>query len=350
MNNGIFSCIFSHFVLYLGDVKKTYNLLYTERENDNMGKKISIIGAGNVGATIAYTLTMDGMASEIVLVDVNEDKAKGEALDIIQGTPFCPPVDIYAGGYSEIVDSDIVVITSGIPRKEGQSRLDLAQTNVNLMKKMGPELVKHAPNAIYVVVSNPVDIMTYTLIKSTGLPENQVIGSGAVLDSARLRSSISESLDVNPKNVHAYVFGEHGDSSFVPWSLATISGMPLEDFYKEKRKTDPSFADIDLDSYEENVRTSGSKIIKKKGATYYAIAMSVRRICDCIIRDTNSILPVSGMIHDRYGVDDVCLSLPFVVNKNGIVYAVSPEITPEEEEKLRHSYNVIKEMTDSLDI
>ena len=315
-----------------------------------MSKKISIIGAGNVGATIAYTLTMDGMASELVLVDINEDKAKGEALDIIQGTPFCPPVDIYAGNYSDIANSDIVIITSGIPRKEGQSRLDLAQNNVNLMKEMGPELVKHAPDAIYVVVSNPVDVMTYTLIKSTGLPERQVVGSGTVLDSARLRSDIADSLDVNPKNVHAYVFGEHGDSSFVPWSLATISGMPLEAFYREKRKLDPGFTDIDLDGYEENVRTSGSKIISKKGATYYAIALSVRRICDCIVRDTNSILTVSGMIHDRYGMDDVCLSLPFVVNKDGIEYAVSPEILPEEEEKLTNSYNVLREMIDSLDI
>ena len=315
-----------------------------------MSKKISIIGAGNVGATIAYTLTMDGMASELVLVDINEDKAKGEALDIIQGTPFCPPVDIYAGNYSDIANSDIVIITSGIPRKEGQSRLDLAQNNVNLMKEMGPELVKHAPDAIYVVVSNPVDVMTYTLIKSTDLPERQVVGSGTVLDSARLRSDIADSLDVNPKNVHAYVFGEHGDSSFVPWSLATISGMPLEAFYREKRKLDPGFTDIDLDGYEENVRTSGSKIISKKGATYYAIALSVRRICDCIVRDTNSILTVSGMIHDRYGMDDVCLSLPFVVNKDGIEYAVSPEILPEEEEKLTNSYNVLREMIDSLDI
>ena len=315
-----------------------------------MGKKISIIGAGNVGATIAYTLTMDGMASEIVLVDINENKAKGEAMDIRQGTVFCPPVDIYAGDFSEIVNSDIVVVTSGLPREEGQTRLDLAQSNVNLMKKMGPELVKYAPDAIYVVVSNPVDITTYTLLKTTGLPDSQVIGSGTILDSARLRSSISKSLDINPKNVHAYVFGEHGDSSFVPWSLATVSGMSLETYYKERCKTDASFCNVDFDSFEEGVRTSGSKIISKKGATYYAIALSVRRICDCIIRDTNSVLTVSGMIHDRYGISDVCLSLPFVVSKNGIEYAISPPILTEEEEELRHSYNVIKKMIDTLDI
>lgn len=313
-----------------------------------MGKKISIIGAGNVGATIAYTLTIDGMASEIVLVDVNENKAKGEAMDILQGTVFCPPVDIYAGDYEDIANSDIVVVTAGIPRKDGQTRLDLAKTNVNLITEMGPDLVKHAPDAIYVVVSNPVDVMTYAFLKATGLPDKQVIGSGTILDSARLRSSISESLDINPKNVHAYVFGEHGDSSFVPWSLATVSGMPLETYYQDRCKKDPALCNVDFNSLEEEVRASGSKVIGKKGATFYAIALSVRRICDCIIRDTNSVLTVSGMIHDRYGLDGVCLSLPFVVSKYGIEYAISPPILAKEQEKLENSFNVIKNMIDTL--
>lgn len=316
-----------------------------------MGKKISIIGAGNVGATVAYTLTMNGTASEIVLIDINEEKAKGEAMDIRQGTPFCPPVDIYAGDFPDIVDSDIVIITSGIPRKEGQTRLDLAQNNVNHIKEMGPSLVKYAPDAIYVVVSNPVDITTYTLLKATGLPDNQVIGSGTMLDSARLRSSISKSLDINPQNVHAYVFGEHGDSSFVPWSLSTVAGMPLKEYYEAKCKEDSAYCNINFDNYEEGVRTSGSKIISRKGATFYAIALSVLRICDCILRDTNSVLTVSGIVHDRYGINgDVCLSLPFIVNRNGIVDAISPQILPEEQEKLDNSYKVIKDMIDSLDI
>lgn len=315
-----------------------------------MGKKISIIGAGNVGATIAYTLTLDGMASEIVLVDINKEKAQGEAMDILQGTVFCPPVDIYAGDYKDIADSDIVVITSGTARKKDQSRLDLAQSNIDHMKQISPDLVKYAPDAIYLVVSNPVDIMTYTLLKTTGLPERQVVGSGTILDSARLRSSISESLKINPKNVHAYVFGEHGDSAFVPWSLATVSGMPLETYYRDKYKEDDTFCDINFKDIEEGVRTSGSKVISLKGATYYAIALSVRRICDCIIRDTNSVLTVSGMIHNRYGVDGICLSLPFVVSKNGIEYAVSPPMLPEEEELLRNSYKVLKDMISTLDI
>lgn len=312
--------------------------------------KISIIGAGNVGATIAYTLTIDGMASEIVLVDINMEKARGEAMDIRQGTAFCPPVDIYAGEYSEIVDSNIVVVTSGLPRKKGQTRLDLAQSNMDLMKKMGPELVKYAPDAIYVVVSNPVDIMTYALLKTTGLPDKQVIGSGTILDSARLRSSLSKTLDINPQNVHAYVFGEHGDSAFVPWSLTNVSGMSLEAYYKERCKSDPSFCDVDFSIYEENVRTSGSKIISKKGATYYAIALSVRRICDCIVRDTNSVLTVSGMVHDRYGISGLCLSLPFIIGRKGILDGITPPISPEEEEELRNSYNVLKNMIDTLNI
>lgn len=315
-----------------------------------MSKKVSIIGAGNVGASIAYTLTLDGMASEIVLIDVNKGKAEGEAMDILQGTVFCPPVTIYAGDYSDAADSDIIVITSGIPRKAGQSRLDLAQNNVNLMKQMGPELVKYAPNAIYLVVSNPVDVMTYSLIKATGLSHKQVFGSGTMLDTSRLRSSISEHLQLNPKNVHAYVFGEHGDSSIVPWSLTTVSGIPLKEYYAMKCNADSSFCNVNFKAIEEDVRTSGSKVISLKGATYYAIALSVRRICDCILRDTNSVLTVSGMINGRYGIDDVCLSLPFVVNKAGISYDISPALLPEEEVLLQKSSATLKEFIASLDI
>lgn len=315
-----------------------------------MSKKISIIGAGNVGATIAYTLTVDGMASEIVLIDINKGKAEGEAMDILQGTALCPPVNIYAGDYKDAADSDIVVITSGIPRKPGQTRLDLAQNNVNLMKSIGPELVKYAPNAIYLVVANPVDVMTYALIKTTGLPESQVLGSGTMLDSARLRSIIAEKADVNPKNVHAYVFGEHGDSSMVPWSLTAISGMDVKTYKRSVCNLDDAQIDTDLKEIEEDVRTSGGKVIGLKGATYYAIALSVRRICDCIIRDTNSVLTVSGMIHGRYGIDDVCLSLPYVVGKEGLKREITPELLPEEAELVQKSADTLKELIKALEI
>ena len=192
-----------------------------------MGKacKISILGAGNVGATIAYTLTLEGIASEIVLVDINKKKAEGEAIDIIQCTSLCPSVNIYSGDYSDIKDSDIVIVTLGCARKPGQSRIDLAQGNVNIVKSVMPEAVKYAPNAIYVVVSNPVDIIAYTIHKVTGLPENRIFGSGTPLDSARLHEILGAHLRVNPKNIHAYVLGEHGDSSMVTWSVATAGSV-----------------------------------------------------------------------------------------------------------------------------
>jgi len=189
--------------------------------------KITIIGTGSVGSTVAYTLTVMGLASEIVLIDVNNEKAVGEAMDIRQGTPFCSSVSIYAGSYQDAVGSNIVILTSGVARKPGQSRLDLAQTNVDITKKIIPEIVRYAPEAIYLIVSNPVDILTYTFVKHSGLPENQIIGSGTILDTSRLRARLSEYYAINQQNVHAYVMGEHGDSSFVPWSIANISNIPI---------------------------------------------------------------------------------------------------------------------------
>ena len=311
-----------------------------------MHKKITVVGAGNVGASIAYTLTTNGMASEIVLVDINKGKAEGEAMDILQGTAFCPPVDIHAGEYEDAKGSDIVIITSGIPRKPGQTRLELAQVNVNLMKDIGPKLVAAAPKAVYVVVSNPVDIMTYALLKATNLPATQVIGSGTMLDSARLRSIIAENVGINPKNVHGYVIGEHGDSSVVPWSLTTISGMEMNAYCDSIGKTNC----MNLSVIEEDMRTSGAKVIGLKGATYYAIALSVCRICECILRDTNSVLPVSAMIHNRYGIDDVCLSLPFIIGQHGIVQEINPSLLPEEEENLQKSAQALKAIISQVNL
>ena len=311
-----------------------------------MRKKITIVGAGNVGASIAYTLTIDGMASEIVLIDINRGKAEGEAMDILQGTALCPPVDIHAGDYEDAAESDIIVITSGIPRKPGQSRLDLAQNNVNLMKEIAPKLVSVAPDAVYVIVSNPVDVMTYTFLKVTGLPEHQVIGSGTMLDSARLRSIIAENVNINPKNVHGYVLGEHGDSSVVPWSLITVSGMELDTYCN----TLGIKMEMDLDKIAEEMRTSGAKVIGLKGATYYAIALSVTRICDCIMRDTNSVLAISTMINNRYGINDVCLSLPAIIGKTGIIEVINPPLLPAEEERLQNSANTLKALITDLAI
>ena len=208
-----------------------------------MSRKITIIGAGSVGSTIAYTLSNDDIASEIVMIDVNKEKVEGEVLDIIQGTCFRDPISIVAGDYEDAKDSDIVIITSGIARKPGQTRLELAQTNVNILKSIAPQIAAVAPNALYVIVSNPVDVMTYVFTKVSGIPENQIIGSGTILDSARLRCGISEHFEIAQKNVHAYVFGEHGDTSFVPWSCASVSAIDMDDYPAAKEQFEKDMAE-----------------------------------------------------------------------------------------------------------
>lgn len=312
------------------------------------GTKISILGAGNVGATIAYTLTVSGLASEIVLVDINHDKALGESIDIIQGTALCPPVNIYAGDYSDIKDSDIVIVTLGGARKPGQSRIDLAQGNVNIIKSVMPQAAKNAPDAIYVVVSNPVDIITYTIQKVTGLPENHVFGSGTLLDTSRLRETIAKQAGISPQNVHSYVFGEHGDSSMIPWSLTSVSGIPMDVYLKNLR----SKREIHLDHEKilHEVHVSGGEVIRLKGATYYAIAISATTICKHILRNTNSLLTLSSMLHGEYGVEDVCMSIPFVLNSTGIADSVAPPLLPEEQEKFQASAKLLKDTIASLKI
>jgi len=306
--------------------------------------KISIIGAGAVGSTIAYTLTVQGIASEIVLIDINTAKAEGEALDIIQGTPLCSPCNIYQGTYEDAEGSDIVILTSGIARKPGQTRLELAQTNVNITKSIIPEIVKHAPNAFYIIVSNPIDVLTYTFCKLSGIPENRIIGSGTTIDTSRLRAKLSECYNVSQNNVHAYVFGEHGDSSFVPWSLANIAGVPMSDCAKFFG-TD----EIVYDDVENHVRTSGAQVIQRKGATFYAIAVSVCHICERILHGIDTVLPVSTMMHGEYGVDDVCLSTLNLVGKEG-VRKVNVPLTEEEQAKLQKSAEALKEVIKNLDI
>lgn len=306
--------------------------------------KISIIGAGAVGSTIAYTLTVQGIASEIVLIDINTAKAEGEALDIIQGTPLCSPCNIYQGTYEDAEDSDIVILTSGIARKPGQTRLELAQTNVNITKSIIPEIVKHAPNAFYIIVSNPIDVLTYTFCKLSGIPENKVIGSGTTIDTSRLRAKLSECYNVSQNNVHAYVFGEHGDSSFVPWSLANIAGVPMSDCAKFF-----GTEEIVYDDVENHVRTSGAQVIQRKGATFYAIAVSVCHICERILHGIDTVLPVSTMMHGEYGVDDVCLSTLNLVGKEG-VRKVNVPLTDEEQAKLQKSAEALKEVIKNLDI
>ncbi len=311
--------------------------------------KITVIGTGNVGATIAYTLTTTGIASEIVLIDINTEKALGEALDIRQGVPFFTPCNIYAGQYQDAVDSDIVVITSGIARKPGQTRLELAQTNVNILKSIAAEIVKYAPEATYVIVSNPVDVLTYVFAKVSGIPENRVIGSGTILDTARLRARISEYYSVSQKNVHAFVLGEHGDSSFVPWSNANISNVPVLN-YPEHILNKGTYPEFKMEEVEEYMRTSGGRIIGRKGATFYAVSMSVCHLCKCLLNSVDTTLTVSTMLHGEYGIEDVALSLLTVVGNKTAENKILLPLTEEELKKLNHSAECLKSVIGSLEI
>ena len=312
--------------------------------------KISIIGTGSVGSTIAYTLTVMGLATEIVMIDINNEKALGEALDIRQGTPFCSACSVYAGDYRDAANSDIVILTSGIARKPGQTRLELAQTNVNITKSIIPEITKYAPNAIYIIVSNPVDILTYTFLKLSGIPESHIIGSGTILDTARLRSRLSEYYNINQGNVHAYVFGEHGDSSFIPWSVANISNVPIRDCGKLILTPGLSSPELDFDEVEQYVRKSGGRVIARKGATFYAVSVSVCHICKCIFDGMDTTMTVSTMMHGEYGVSDVCLSTLNMIGHDGIRGKVNVPLTDEEVAKLRHSADTQKEVINSLSI
>ncbi len=311
--------------------------------------KITVIGSGNVGSTIAYTLTIMGLASEIIMIDVNEEKSLGEALDIRQGIPFCNPATIYAGTYSDAAGSDIVVITSGMARKAGQSRLDLAQTNVDIIKSIADKIVPVVPEATYVIVSNPVDILTYVFLKHTGLPQERVIGSGTILDTSRLRSRISEYYSVNQKNVHAYVLGEHGDSSFVPWSLANISNVPIDD-YRNAVLTGADYPEFKKDEVENYMRKSGARVIQRKGATFYAVSMSVCHVCKCLLSGIDTTLTVSTLLNGEYGIDDVCLSLLNVVGNKGAHSKIMLSLNDEEIAALHTSANVLKDLMKGLNI
>lgn len=310
--------------------------------------KITVIGTGSVGSTIAYTLTVMGIASEIVMIDINKEKSLGEALDIRQGVPFSNPTTIYAGTYEDAEGSDIVIITSGVARKPGQSRLDLAQTNVNILKSISADIVKHAPDATYVIVSNPVDVLTYVFCKTTGIPESRVIGSGTILDTARLRARVSEYYSVNQKNVHAYVLGEHGDSSFIPWSIANISNVPIDD-YRNALPDSSMFPEFDKDEVESYVRKSGARVIQRKGATFYAVSMSVCHLCKCLLSGIDTTMTVSTMLHGEYGIEDVCLSLLTVVGNNSAHGKIILPLNEKEKEALHYSEKCLKDIINSIE-
>ena len=307
-----------------------------------MSRKITIIGAGAVGSTIAYNLSIGRLANEIVLIDINQDKVDGEVMDIIQGASFRDPISIVGGGYENAKDSDIVIITSGIARKPGQTRIELTQTNVNILKDITPKIVKEAPNALYIIVSNPVDVMTYVFTRISGLPENQIIGSGTLLDTSRLLHGLSDHFQVAQQNIHAYVFGEHGDTSFVPWSIANISGIDLDTYAEIMAAQGRDPGPLDCEGQLEYVRKSGGKIIAKKGATYYAVSVAVVKLCGSLLAAQDSVATVSSMMHGEYGIEDVCISTLTLIGPNGVRYKLPVELTEEEVGKLRHSADALK--------
>ena len=305
-----------------------------------MGTKITIIGAGSVGSTIANDLVAMNIATEILLIDINEQKAFGEAMDIYQGPGFPSPAIVRSGHYEDAVGSSIVIITSGLARKPGQTRLELAQTNVDILKQITPNIVKYAPDAIYIIVSNPVDIMTYRL---SGIPAERIIGSGTVLDTVRLQTELAKDFGISPKNVHAHVYGEHGDSSFVPWSLATISNNHISRYKSHAPHRDSIVFDGDYDAFEERIRKSGAVVIQSKGATFYAVAFSVCHIIKCILNG-------STMMNGEYGISDVCLSVLCIVDSKGVRGKIQNDLTDEELQKLRRSADKLKETIAAINI
>jgi len=315
--------------------------------DDKIIKKVTVIGAGFVGSTTAYTLMISGLLSEIVLIDVNKEKADGEVMDMNHGMPFVRPVKIYNGDYSDCKDSDIVIITAGANQKEGETRIDLVKKNTEIFKDIVGKVIKYNKDCILLVVTNPVDILTYVTYKISGFPKNKVIGSGTVLDTARFRYLLGDNTGIDPRNVHAYILGEHGDTEVATWSLANIAGIPMDKYCDDCHGCKDR---LSRKMIYENVKNAAYDIIKKKGATYYAVALAVRRIVECIVRDENSILTVSSMLEGQYGIDDVCLSVPTVVNKNGIERVLNVDLNDKENELLINSSKALKDVIKTLDL
>lgn len=296
-------------------------------------RKISILGAGNVGATIAYALTLQGVASEIVLVDINKEKAEGEALDISQCAACVPACKIWSGEYSDVAGSDIVIITFGVGRKPGQTRLDLAAINIGILKSVIKDVALIAPDALYVVVSNPVDVLTYVVMHDTGLSKNQVIGTGTLLDSNRLQQAVAAYCNVDASNVNAYVFGEHGDACMAPWSLCTVCGMPIREYCTKIMGVKAEDLETELDNIYKGMVAAGSKVIKAKGATFYAIAASTVQLVKALISDTETILPLATYLDGEYGAKNLCTGVLCKVGGSGFKQIIEVPL-PENEMKL----------------
>lgn len=310
-------------------------------------RKAVMIGCGFVGSACVFSLMQSGLFSEIAMIDTDNARAEGEALDISHGIPFAKPMKIYAGNYDDIENASIIIITAGANQKPGETRLDLVHRNVEIFKSILSEIKQRDFKGILLIVSNPVDILTTVAIKLSGLPENRVIGSGTVLDTARLKYSIGEHLNVDSRSVHAFIIGEHGDSEIAAYSSANVSGIPLNKFCEMRGHYNH---EKDTDKIAQTVKNSAYEIISRKKATYYGIAMSVKRICEAIVRDEKSILPISSMLHGEYGISDISLSMPAIVGKNGVETLVPIQLNDEEAKRLKESANNLKDILKSTNI
>ena len=295
-------------------------------------RKVVMIGCGFVGAACSFAITQSGLFSEMVLIDADKSKAEGEALDISHGVPFAKPIKIYAGDYDDIKDASLIIVTAGANQKPGETRLDLVKKNISIFKSIIPEIKKRNFNGVLLIVANPVDILTTVAQKLSGLPENKVIGSGTVLDTARLKYELGNHLNVDSRSVHAFIIGEHGDSEIAAWSSANVSGIPLNKFCEMRGHFNHDEA---MKRIAENVKNSAYEIIEKKKATYYGVAMAVKRICEAIVRDEKSILPISSLMKGDFGIEGISLSMPAIVGKDGVECLVPIQLNEEEISKLQ---------------
>ncbi len=309
--------------------------------------KITVVGAGNVGATTAYTLMLSGLVSEIVIIDVNRDKAEGDALDMNHGMCFVNPVKVMAGDYSDIKGSDMVIITAGVGQKPGETRIDLLKRNTVIFRDIIGNVLKYChDDTILMVVTNPVDILTYVTYKISGFSKQHVIGSGTVLDTARLKYLLGEHTNVDVRNVHTYIMGEHGDSEVAAWSITNVAGMGVDAYCQKTGGCDA--CRVDKQAFYDKTRTAAYEIIEKKGSTYYAIALAVRRIVESIIGNENSILTVSSLFEGEYGISDICLSAPTIVGSGGAERILEISFAEEECEKLRESASTLKALAKEI--
>lgn len=300
-----------------------------------------------MGATTAFALVERGLFSEVVLIDANTEKAEGEAMDLSHSVPFLRPTKIYSGTYEDLTDCSLIIITAGAGQRPNETRIDLVNRNVQIFKDIIPKITAQNSEAILLVVSNPVDILTYVTLKLSGFPENRVIGSGTVLDTARLKYLLGEHLSVDSRSIHAFIIGEHGDSELAVWSSANVSGVDLNDFCKICGKCGAMHT---MQGLYEDVRDSAYEVIAKKGATYYAIALAVRRIAECIVRDEHSILPVSSLIKGHYGLDGICMGLPAIVGRSGVEKVLDIPLNDTEQKNLLSSAEKLKEVLDGIEL